>query len=295
MQEAIIATVPGVLVRVACELAQIPRSRYYRQRTKCEEPADVKDRKLRDQIQRICLEPSGGGYRRVTKELHRQGYPVNHKRVLALMRKDNLLYVRKKHWTVTTDSKHSFPVYPNLVRAMVLNAPDQLWVADITYIRLRREFVYLAVILDAFSRRVIGWALERYLDTRLTVGALLMALAHRTVRPGLVHHSDRGLQYASQAYVDLLEDHRIAISMSRTGNPYDNAKIESFMKTLKYEEVHTNDYASLFEAKQHIAHFLTTIYNHRRLHSSLGYVPPDEFEASYHNRQASEQVPVSQA
>ncbi len=181
---------------------------------------------------------------------------------------------------VTTDSSHGRKIYPNLARKMLLTGTDQLWVADITYIRLRDEFVFLAVILDAHSRRVIGWALDRTLEDELTLSALRMALARRVVPPGLVHHSDRGTQYASSDYINLLKDHGITISMSRKGNPWDNAACESFMKTLKYEEVYRNEYRDLAEARASIHAFLEKVYNRKRLHSALGYLPPAEFEAN---------------
>jgi transposase InsO family protein len=186
--------------------------------------------------------------------------------------------VWKRKFVITTDSNHGCKVYPNLAREMLLTDVDQLWRADITYIRLREEFVYLAVILDAFSRRVIGWALDRTLQDDLTLAALRMALAHRVAQPGLVHHSDRGSQYASGDYTGLLKDHGIEISMSRKANPWDNAACESFMKTLKYEEVHRNEYRNLGEARSAIHQFVDKIYNRKRLHSALGYVPPAEFE-----------------
>jgi putative transposase len=195
------------------------------------------------------------------------------------LREDNLLCVRKRKFVVTTDSNHGRKVYPNLAAEMVLTGVDQLWRADLTYIRLRDEFVFLAVILDAFSRRVIGWALGRTLEDELTLAALRMALQHRNVQPGLVHHSDRGSQYASNDYTDLLKAHGIQISMSRKGNPWDNAAVESFMKTLKYEEVLRNEYRDLAEARASIVQFLEQVYNQKRLHSALGYVPPAEFEA----------------
>jgi len=235
---------------------------------------------LRGQIQSVALEMRAYGYRPITKELQRRGVLVNHKRVLRLLRQDNLLCLRRQAFVRTTDSSHSLPVYPNLARGLALSNINQLWVSDITYIRLRREFVYLAVILDAYSRRCIGWALSRHIDTQLTLKALRMALANRTVPPGLVHHSDRGVQYAAADYVALLQEHKIQISMSRTGNPYDNAKAERFMRTLKYEEVYLNDYDTLAEVLASVQHFIEAVYNRKRLHSAIGYQPPAEFEAS---------------
>jgi putative transposase len=226
----------------------------------------------------VAVESPAYGYRRITAELQRRGFEVNHKRVLRLMREDNLLCLRQKSFVVTTDSRHSLPVYPNLARGMAPQAADQLWVADLTYIRLRIEFIYLAVVLDAFSRRVIGWALGRTLEAELAVAAVRMALAQRQPAPGLIHHSDRGVQYASHAYTDLLKEHGVAISMSRKGNPYDNAACESFMKTLKYEELYRNEYRDMDEAAACIREFLERVYNEQRLHSALGYVPPAEFE-----------------
>jgi transposase InsO family protein len=235
---------------------------------------------LRGQIQSIALEMRSYGYRPITKELHRRGVIANHKRVLRLMRADNLLCLRRHAFVRTTDSNHTLTVYPNLARKLVLSNINQLWVADITYIRLQREFVYLAVILDAYSRRCIGWALSRHIDTQLALAALRMALQTRTVPPGLMHHSDRGVQYASKDYVALLQEHKIQISMSRTGNPYDNAKAERFMRTLKYEEVHMNDYETLAEVLASVQHFIEAVYNLKRLHSAIGYLPPVEFERS---------------
>jgi putative transposase len=218
------------------ELAQVSRANYYRFDEKVEAGADS-DMDLRDAIQRIALEWPSYGRRRITQELRRRGWTVNWKRVYRLMREDNLLCVRKRKFVVTTDSSHGRKVYPNLARQMVLTDVDQLWRADITYIRLGAEFVFLAVVLDAYSRRVIGWALERTLEDELTLSALRMALSRRVVEPGRVHHSDRGSQYASGDYTGLLKENGIQISMSRQGNPWDNAACESFMKTLKYEEV----------------------------------------------------------
>lgn len=235
---------------------------------------------LRGQIQSVALEMRAYGYRPITKELQRRGVLVNHKRVLRLLRQDNLLCMCRQAFVRTTDSNHSLPVYPNLARGLALSNINQLWVSDITYIRLRREFVYLAVILDAYSRRCIGWALSRHIDTQLTLKALRMALANRTVPPGLVHHSDRGVQYAAADYVAFLQEHKIRISMSRTGNPYDNAKAERFMRTLNYEEVYLNDYDTLAEVLASVQHFIEAVYNRKRLHSAIGYRPPAEFEAS---------------
>jgi transposase InsO family protein len=234
---------------------------------------------LRDALQRIALEMPSYGRPRITAELRRRGWRVNPKRVYRLMREDNLLCVRRRKFVVTTDSNHGRKVYPNLACRMVLTGVDQLWVADITYIRLREEFVFLAVILDAYSRRVIGGELNRTLEDDLTLAALGMALSRRTILAGLVHHSDRGTQYASGSYTDRLQAHQITISMSRKGNPWDNAACESFMKTLKYEEVYRNEYRDLREARASISEFLEVVYNRKRLHSALGYLPPAEFEA----------------
>jgi transposase InsO family protein len=203
-----------------------------------------------------------------------------------LLRQDNLLCLRKRKFVVTTDSDHRLPVYRNLARSLTLNGTDQLWVADITYIRLQEEFVYLAVVLDAYSRRVIGWALERTLEDKLTLAALAMALSQRQVRPGLVHHSDRGVQYASGDYTRLLREQSIQISMSRKASPWDNAACESFMKTLKWEEVYRIEYRDLGHARARIGEFLEQVYNPRRLHSALGYRSPAAFERSLHGRQA---------
>jgi len=240
-----------------------------------------KDMQRRSEIHKVALEMRAYGYRPITEELHRRNQIINHKVVLRLLREDNLLCLRQRAFVSTTDSAHHFKVYPNLARDLVLTDINQLWVGDITYIRLRQEFIYLAALLDAYSRRCIGWALARYLDARLPLTALQLALQNRSFKPGtLTHHSDRGVQYASKEYVQVLEENKIIISMSRIGNPYDNAIAERFMRTLKYEEIYMNDYDSFAEVLRSVEHFIEAVYNHKRLHSALGYVPPVEFEAS---------------
>ena len=257
-----------------CALAGVSRAGFYRHPPDSPGP----DLGLRDAIQRIALEFPSYGWRRVTAQLQRRGWAVNHKRVYRRMREDNLLCLRKRKFVVTTDSNHGLPVYPNLARTLSLTGLDQLWVADLTYIRLEVEFVYLAVVLDAFSRRVIGGALDRSLEAALALQALRMALARRRPTPGLVHHSDRGVQYASRDYTQLLQEHGVQISMSRKANPWDNAACESFLKTLKYEEVYRTEYRDLAEAHAGIGAFLEKVYNQKRLHSALGYLSPAEFE-----------------
>jgi putative transposase len=263
-------------VKALCQMTGLSRAGFYRWRVPRQ--ATPVEMEVRDQMQRVALESPAYGYRRITRELQQKGFEVNHKRVLRMMREDNLLCVRRRVFVVTTDSRHNLPVYPNLVRGMKPTTINQLWVADITYIRLRTEYVYLAVVLDGYSRRVIGWALGRTLEAELAVAALRMALIERKPAPGLVHHSDRGVQYASHQYTDLLKQHHITISMSRKGNPYDNAACESFMKTLKQEEVYRNEYHDFHDARSSIGEFLERVYNQKRLHSALGYIPPAEFE-----------------
>ena len=273
-----------------CALAGLPRASYYR---RSHPAADIIDPNapLMLEIRAICEEMPSYGSPRVTAELRRRGYQVNHKRVSRLMRKANLHCRRRRRFVRTTDSRHGFRVYPNLAKDIVAVRPNQLWRADITYVRLAQDFVYLAVILDAYSRRAIGWALSRHIDTGLTVEALRMALACREIAPGLVHHSDRGSQYASDQYVKVLDDHDIEISMSRKGNPYDNAMAESFMRTVKVEEVYINEYITVTGAFANIEHFIEIVYNQKRLHSSLGYRTPEEVEAEYHQEQSTLATP----
>ncbi len=266
-------------IRRLCALGEVSRAGYYRHfgpHAPAREDAD-----LRDLIQREALAHRHYGYRRVAQALRRQGLIVNAKRVLRLMRADNLLSLRARPFVPrTSDSRHGFAIRPNLVRALRPSGLDQLWVADITYVRLAEDFVYLAVVIDAFSRKVVGWALAGHLEASLALEALDQALAARQPPPeSLIHHSDRGVQYACSDYVERLEGRKIAISMSRPGNPYDNAKAESFLKTLKTEEVNGKAYANIDDARRQIGAFIETIYNRQRLHSALGYKPPVEFEA----------------
>jgi putative transposase len=265
-------------IRRMCQLGRVSRAGFYRFDPERERPD--RDLDLRDEIQRIALEFPCYGRPRITAELRDRGWKVNPKRVQRIMREDNLLCLRKKRFVATTDSNHNLRVYPNLAGSMELTGLNQLWIADITYIRLATEFVYLAVVLDAYSRRVIGWALDRSLEDDLAIAALQMAFRRRSPAEGLTHHSDRGVQYASHDYTGLLHQHSVRISMSRSGNPYDNATCESFMKTLKYEEVYRQEYRDLGDARASIEQFLEKVYNGRRLHSALGYQSPIKFERS---------------
>jgi putative transposase len=260
-----------------CQMGQVSRAGFYRS-LKEQMPVE-EDMEVRSAIQIIALEHRRRyGYRRITAELRRRGMLVNHKRVTQIMREDSLLGIQPRAFVVTTDSDHGLEVYLNLARRMKMNGINQLWVADITYIRLKNEFVYLAVILDAHSRKVVGWALERTLAARLPIAALEHALSERQPPPGLVHHSDRGVQYASGDYVRMLRKHQMIPSMSRPANPYDNASCESFMKTLKREEIYSNQYRDLDHLRAHIKEFIEQYYNRCRLHSALGYLAPEEFE-----------------
>lgn len=260
-----------------CELAQVSRASFYRDwEQKAPSEAEVA---LRDAVQRIALAHRGQGYRRITPLVQQAGFAVGAEKVRRMLRSDNLLAVRRRKFVVTTDSNHRFRVHPNLAESLELSAIDQLWVADITYIRLQREFVFLAVVLDAFSRKVIGWELGRNLETGLPLAALEAALASRRPQPGLVHHSDRGTQYASNEYVKRLEACGAHLSMSRPARPWENGKCESFIKTLKREEIDARRYASFHELREHVEEFIEQIYNKVRLHSALGYRSPEQFES----------------
>jgi len=262
-----------------CQLAQVSRAGFYRSFQ--EQQPQQEEMELRSTIQQIFLEHRRRyGYRRVTKELRRRGRVVNRKRVERLMKEDNLLALQPKAFVTTTNSQHELEVYLNLASRMKLTGINQLWVADITYLRLQGEFVYLAVILDAFSRKVVGWELGRTLSSQLAKAALERAIAQRQPPPGLVHHSDRGVQYAAQEYIHLLQQHQLIPSMSRPANPYDNASCESFMKTLKREEIYASDYRDLEQLRQNLEEFIERYYNRVRLHSALAYQSPEEFEQS---------------
>jgi putative transposase len=272
-------------VRDRCRIAGVSPSAFYQWQARPE--GDNSDEQLVGVIRQVLETFPGYGYRRVTRELKKGGLIVNKKRVQRVMQAHGLVRRRRRRFVRTTDSNHRLPVYPNLIKDMVIDKPDQVWAADLTYVRLVRGFVYLAVILDLFSRKVLGWALAGSMKTGLVLEALEMALRHRPVGEGVFHHSDRGSQYASEEYVAKLRDHGFIISMSRKGNPYDNAKLESFMKTIKVEEVYLNEYQSEAEARDNIGHFIESIYNSKRLHSALGYCSPVEFEAIFHSQKVA--------
>lgn len=264
-----------------CELLAIPRCSYYRLRRPAE--PDSEEQELIDALHRLCEDNPCYGYRRICVEVRKTIPGVNHKRVLRLMRQHGLLVLPRRRFVPTTDSNHRLRIYENLIKHRRLTGINQVWVSDITYIAYGTLFAYLAVVLDAYSRKVVGWKVSRHVDTALTLGALEMALQTRELPDGLIHHSDRGVQYASQAYVQRLLEHDIAISMSAPGNPYENAKAESFMKTIKTEEVYRNEYDSFEEVEASIGYYIEEIYNTRRLHSAIGYTSPTLFEQKLTN------------
>lgn len=267
---------PDLSIRRLCAAVSASRSWWYARPSA--EARGERDTALRDAIEQIVLAFPGYGYRRVTKTLQRDGWAINHKRVLRVMREESLLCQLERRFVRTTDSAHALRTYPNLLSGTALVGPDQAWVADITYIRLPTTFAYLACVLDGWSRRCVGWKVSRAIDTTLTLAALDQALTTRCPAPGLIHHSDRGVQYASAAYITRLTNAGVQVSMSATGNPYDNAKAESFFKTLKREEVYLTNYQTFAEAEENLGRFIGDVYNAKRLHSSLGYLPPIEFE-----------------
>lgn len=270
---------PELSIQRLCTLLGVSRSWFYARAT---HPAVDSDAlRLREAIEAITLEFPGYGYRRVTKQLQRDGWTVNHKRVLRVMREEALLCQLQRRFVPTTDSRHGFRRYPNLLAEQPLDGPNQAWVADITYVRLPTGFVYLATLLDSWSRYCVGWHLSRSIDTRLTLAALDQALTTRQPTPGWIHHSDQGIQYASDAYVDRLDALGARISMAAVGNPYENAQAERFFRTLKHEEVYLNQYDSFADADANIGYFIDDVYNRKRLHSRLGYVPPAEYETAH--------------
>jgi putative transposase len=271
-------------VMEACRATQVSRAVFYRHLQESE-PRQA-ETELRHRIQQIALENRFYGYRRVAAELRARGDAVNHKTVLRIMREDNLLCLRRRRYVLTTNSRHGFVKYPNLLPQLTPTAVNQIWVSDLTYIRVREQFLYLAIVLDAFSRRVVGWELGESLQAGLAVEALRKALSKRLTEPGIVHHSDQGIQYCCSDYVDLLLQNGFAISMSRKGNPYDNATAESFMKTLKVEEVYLRQYRDHDDARASIEIFIEDVYNLKRLHSSLGYQSPAAYERGVRGNEA---------
>ena len=271
----------------------MPRSSYYYHAKPLSAQEQRAEADLRDRIERIGCDFPRYWYRRITKQLKRDGVIVNHKKVLCIMREESLLCEVKRAWVKTTDSRHTFRRFPNLIKNVATMGPNQIWASDITYIRIAHGFVYLAVILDTYSRKVIGYAISKSLDSTLTLHALNAAISQRRPPPGCIHHSDQGVQYASEAYTRVLNTHEFHISMAGKGNPYDNAMVESFFKTLKQEEVYLWDYETFEDVIQRIPYFIEQVYNQKRLHSSLDYVPPDEFEQDFyenHHRESCQDI-----
>ena len=269
-----------------------PSSYYYQPVTDLA-AQECSDALLRDHIERLQQEFPGYGYRRLGKQLRREGICVNDKRIRRVQRKYQLFPIRWQSFKIaTTDSNHGHPVYPNLLAQLAVTRINQVWVADITYIRILKGFVYLAALLDRYSRKVIGWAISKRIDAELCLAALKSALDTRPPPPGCIHHSDRGVQYACHQYVAMLEGANLKISMSRTGNPYDNAHMESFFKTLKYEEVHLSNYETYNDVIERLPHFIEEVYNKKRLHSALGYLPPEEYEMAIQQTKTADCAPL---
>ena len=269
---------------------ELARSSFYYQPKEPDAAEEQADMNILDRIEAICIDFHGYGYRRVTRQLHYDGFQVNHKKVLRLMRESDLLCRIRRKWIRTTDSKHGLPVCQNLIKGRCITGINQVWLADITYIRIRQGFVYLAAILDNFSRKVIGYAISRNMDTDLVLEALRMAIANRNPGIEIIHHSDRGVQYASLEYTRELKEYGFQISMSGKGNPYDNATMESFFKTLKHEEVYLFEYENLSDVQSRLPYFIEQVYNLKRLHSSIGYLSPVKYEALVQQQQNKEET-----